>query len=187
VLLMAVNPNKKHDTHEGDGEGCIASLKGNAWAHIMEKSGVGFPEFHAWITVQKCSKSNPAFQNALREMIAEHKEEDSGKIVENSTASKDSLEEAISKELRILFSKATEQDIGKMPANHKWEEWLGKRNKRLKVDAQNLTVEDLKMRRNKSPAMTQERRMQVLYALRRGDITIVDAEDANNVLNGEDV
>ena len=180
-MLLAVDPNKKHDAHQGDSEGCIASLIGKAWERILDRSGVGFKEYHAWVTVQKCSKLNPAFQNALCELIKGHKDDSLGEMVENNAASKDSLEEAISSELCMLFGKAIEQEIGRMPANDKWEEWLSKHNKRMEVNAHDLTMEDLKMRRSKRPQMSQKCRMKMLYALRRGEIIIRDVKDSNNV------
>src|SRR5271170_6808927 len=104
---MAVDPNKKHDIRQGDSKGFIASMDGNAWECILDKAGVGFKEYYAWVTMQKCCDTNPAFQDTLCGIGKEHKEESLlGQIVENSVASKDSLEEAISKELRSLFGKA---------------------------------------------------------------------------------
>ena len=83
----------------------------------------------------------------MHKIEKEHKEESLlRQIVENSVASKDSLEEAISKELRSLFRKAVAQPIGRMPANDKWEEWLSKHKKHLIVDVDALTVEDLQKR-----------------------------------------
>jgi hypothetical protein len=174
---MAVDPNKKHDIHQGDSEGFIASIDGNAWECILDKASVGFKEYYAWVTMQKCCDTIPAFQDTLRGIGKECKEESLlGQIVENSVASKDALEEAISKELRSLFGKAVAQPIGRMPANDKWEEWLRKHKKRLVVNVDDLTLEDLQKRRRKQPEMSQQRRMKLLFALRSGDIRIEDGE-----------
>ena len=152
-------------------------MDGNAWECILDKAGVGFKEYYAWVTMQKCCDTNPAFQDTLCRIGKEHKEESLlGQIVENSVASKDSLKEAISKELRSLFGKAVAQPIRRMPANDKWEEWLSKHKKRLVVNVDDLTVEDLQKRRKKQPEMSQQRRMELLFALQSGDIRIEDSE-----------
>jgi hypothetical protein len=181
--LMAVNPNKQDDAYEGESEGLITSKDGNAWEHILRSAGVGFKEYYAWVTVRKCCDTVPEFPNTLRKMIDERKDGDLVEgIPKNSPSTKDSLEEAISKELHILFGNAIQKEIGKMPANKDWENWLEKHKKHLEVNVDGLTVEDLKMRRKKNPQMSQTLRLQMLSALQKGDIVIVDNDDVEDVV-----
>ena len=70
--------------------------------------------------MQKCCDTIPAFQDTLRKVENKCKEESLlRQIVENSVASKDSLKEAISKELHSLFGKAVAQLIERMLTNNK--------------------------------------------------------------------
>ena len=129
------------------------------------------------VTMQKCCDTIPAFQDTLRGIGKEHKEESLlRQIVENSVASKDSLKEAISKELHSLFRKAVAQLIRRMLINDKWEEQLSKHKKRLIVNIDNLIVEDLQKRWKKQLEMLQQCRIELLFALQLGDIRIKDSE-----------
>jgi hypothetical protein len=180
---MAVNKNKEDEVDKEDSEGFVASTDGTAWEYILRRNSVGFAAYHAFVTVQKSCDLVPGFSETLRKVIEDSKNTDLADrdlvrgIVENSPASKDSLEEAISKELRVLFGNAVQKEIGKMPSDKGWEEWLSKHNKRLELNTDNLTVEDFKRRREKGPYMSQNLRIKMLSALRKGEVIITDDED----------
>jgi len=82
--------------------------------------------------------------------------------------SKDTLESQISIALRGVFGQSIKKTLTSMPNKGQWKEWLSKHQKRIVIEIEGITEEDLKNRREKAPSMTLEKRHRILQGLQEG-------------------
>jgi hypothetical protein len=181
---MAVNPKANEHRQPEESECYLTSPDGVAWQQSTEGSGdglaTGYQMFKDFVKttyttkqLHQCSTFREMVQGILRagasrDVHATNNPSEDSSARDCRALPKDTLESQISTALREVFGQSIKKTLTSMPNKGQWKEWLSKHQKRIIIEIEGITEEDLKNRREKAPLMTLEKRHRILQGLQEG-------------------